>query len=57
MIYKDIGLVIKVMEEVNKAMIKMRDTLVNYLGDWLDPGYIILTRKSNPLSEEEQDFK
>jgi hypothetical protein len=45
------------MDQLNTAVIKLRDRFIRACSDYLEPGYYILANKTNPLSKEEEEFK
>lgn len=53
----NLSIIILIMDQLNSALIKLRDRFLNSCSDFVEPGYYILSHKTNPLSQEEAQFK
>jgi len=49
----NLSIIILIMDQLNSALIKLRDRFLNSCSDFVEPGYYILSHKTNPLSQEE----
>lgn len=51
--FMNLSIIILIMDQLNSALIKLRDRFLNSCSDFVEPGYYILSHKTNPLSQEE----